>query len=461
MAAARLPKKGRLAFAAFAGFALVSARAPSLGAKPDLLAGAARVEITPAVDALSPPFTKVHDPVYVRALVVDGGGQRAVLVVADVPMIAAPIMRSLVDRIAQRAAVPASHVMLAATHTHGTWRVDTSTYGIFLPGSPRFVETVSTAALDAVDQALAARRPARMALGQGEADLVANRNQWSARLGRYIDGIDRTGDEPIDRTLRVASFIDAEGRPIAFLLNYAIEPIVAMAMKGAISGDVPGYTERYVEERAGQGTVALFTVSAAGSPRYRVADQGEDTSEYRPADPAALIAAMGTILGEEALATAQDARISDTSPAIGALARRLTCPGKRTSPLNLASQCAHSPDSTLPACTFTDSDAPPVDLAMGALRIGNLFLITADANVTPALGRKFARSMPVRDTWLVATSYGPVHYVVDDAAYPLNTYEATASTAKRGCAETGFLDGASAMEDGLRGPALFGLRSSR
>ena len=51
---------------------------------------------------------------------------------------------------------------------------------------------------------------------------------------------------------------------------------------------------------------------------------------------------------------------------------------------------------------------------------------------------------------LVALTYGPFHYVVDDAAYPLNTYEATASTAKQGCAEKGFVDGVLEMIEQTR-----------
>jgi len=47
----------------------------------------------------------------------------------------------------------------------------------------------------------------------------------------------------------------------------------------------------------------------------------------------------------------------------------------------------------------------------------------------------------------VAINFGPAHFVVDEASYPLNTYEATASRFKRGCAEQGFLDNALQMID--------------
>jgi hypothetical protein len=43
---------------------------------------------------------------------------------------------------------------------------------------------------------------------------------------------------------------------------------------------------------------------------------------------------------------------------------------------------------------------------------------------------------------IVALTFGPMRFVVDDAAYAHNTYETTATTAKAGCAERGYIDGA-------------------
>ena len=121
-----------------------------------------------------------------------------------------------------------------------------------------------------------------------------------------------------------------------------------------------------------------------------------------------------------------------------------------TTPFNLPNRCAYSPGSSLPACDFKDSDAEPVALNMGLLRIGDLMLMGTDANVTPALGQKSASVMPLKHSWIVAETYGPMRYVMDDAAYAQNTYEATASTAKKGCAEQGFLNASAELAAGLQ-----------
>jgi neutral ceramidase len=91
---------------------------------------------------------------------------------------------------------------------------------------------------------------------------------------------------------------------------------------------------------------------------------------------------------------------------------------------------------------FIDKDAPPVTLNMGLMRIGNLALVAVDTNVSPMLWLKLSAASPVTNTAVVALTYGPLHYAIDDASYPLNTYEATAATAKQGCIEKGFINDA-------------------
>ncbi|MEE4454552.1 hypothetical protein V2S85_23105 [Novosphingobium resinovorum] len=49
---------------------------------------------------------------------------------------------------------------------------------------------------------------------------------------------------------------------------------------------------------------------------------------------------------------------------------------------------------------------------MSLLRIGDLLLMRTDANVTPALGQKFTRAMPLTHAWIVAEAYGPIALTV-------------------------------------------------
>lgn len=401
----------------------------------DLRVGAGRASITLPVARLPLPFKRIRDDVFVRVLIADSGGQRVAVVIADAPMFQADVGMRLKQRIATRLRIDPAHVLLGVSHTHNNVRADPNPGGIILPGSPIFVELFESATMAAVEQAAGRMQPARLAIGSGRVALVGAKNAWSPRHQRVIEAIDRTGTEPVNERLGVLRFDALDGKPIAVLLNYGINPVVAMPLKDAISGDVPGAASRYVEARLGGDAVALFTLGAAGNPRYR-ADSGDT---YGSPDPEALLQAMGTIIGEEALAAARAAEPASGLSRLGGRTAALICPGKITTPLNLPDRCAHEPGSSLPACTFTDGPRDPVTLQMGALQIGPVVLVQSDADISAPVGMKLERLSPLASTWTVSLNYGPMRYVVADADYPRSTYEATATTARSGCAEQGFI----------------------
>ena len=129
---------------------------------------------------------------------------------------------------------------------------------------------------------------------------------------------------------------------------------------------------------------------------------------------------------------------------VAAAMRTIVCPGKETSPYNLPDRCSDTPGATLPRCDFKDKDIAPVPLQVGMLRIGETTLIQADANITQPVWQSLkADARP--GTLLVNLMFGPMHYVVPDAAYPTYSYQVTASTAKPGCAEQGFIGATRAM----------------
>lgn len=409
-------------------------------------AGAARVDITPAPDEMPAKYQRVIDHIYARALVLDNGTQRVVLVIVDSPTIGATVAGDLKGRIAVTAQVPAENILLGVTHTHNSIKLVTGADNtrhstVNLPVSGVFLDAALTGILAAVEQALAALRPARLGYAAGNAALIGNRNQWLPEQHRYIEGVDRTGKEPIDQRLGVLTVQSVAGEPIAFVLNYGIEPVVTMPLSDALSGDVPGATSRYLEDRFDGDVVALFTIGAAGKSRYR------------GADPRALVTALATILGEEALAVAAGTRLDDSQVTLRGFERAFECQGKTTVPFNSPEHVDNSADPTVAPPVFSDQDGPPVTVSMGLLRIGELAMVEVDANVSPAVWLKLAAASPFTKTILASLSYGPVHYVVSDADYPLNTYEATATMAKVGHAEQGFIDAALAMmKQALVGP---------
>ena len=162
-----LRNAGRMMAAAVGTAALMA----SLGAfaqtsSAGLKAGAARVDITPTTDEMAAPFKTVSDHVYVRALVLDDGQQRTVMVVADAPTIAPGAAADLTQQIAASAHVPVENVLLGSTHTHNLMRLDSNGMGGSLPGSTKYMDRVKVVTITAVEQALAKMPDGRLLIAE-------------------------------------------------------------------------------------------------------------------------------------------------------------------------------------------------------------------------------------------------------------------------------------------------------
>jgi len=399
-------------------------------------AGAARIDITPSVDELPAPLTSVHDPIYVRALMVESMGTRAVIAVVDTPNIAADIHEDMVQQIERDFDVPRDHIMLGISHTHNSMRVSPPGESP-IPTSEAFTARVRSGTAEAVRAAQNKLQPARAGYRAGRSSLVLGRNEWHEAQHRYIDGIDRTGTVPVDQALGVYEFESLSGETIAVILNYGITPVVYEVAKSELSGDVPGAASRYVEDALGGEAVAIFTIGSPGSAAYRV--WGDEDPRRDASTAEAIMNAMGVILGEETLAQMGEIEGNTAGLQIQGVSDSLTCPGKRTTPRNLRSHCAYTEESDLPACEFTNAPFMDVTLNMGVLRLGDVAYVWANANAVPTLWQKLKRASPLSNMQFVGTNFGQFRFIVDDAAYALNTYPATDTRAAVGCAEHGFL----------------------
>ena len=288
--------------------------AASLAAAPaGLRAGAARVETTPAMADLLPPYTSIHDPLFVRALVLDDGASRAAIVVLDAPTIASPELADMQKRVAAETGAPLANVLVAVTHNHNAIRIDHVVQGVYLPGSPKIADFTIARTLQAVKQAVANLQPARAGFASGNTPLIGR---------RAAPGPGET--DAFDKALSVFKVESLSGQPIAFLINSGMEPVITQAAAAQVSADLAGAVERYVEQRYGDKPVAMYTVGSIANSFYNARAQG---STPEP-NPFTIMNAVGTLLGEDVLATAARIQMSPDVK-ISAAKRVLTCPARR------------------------------------------------------------------------------------------------------------------------------------
>jgi hypothetical protein len=284
----------------------------SVRAADTLMAGVARVEITPAgsmpmygyANRKCGPSSGTHDPLMAKVLVLESGGTRVALVTADVGSLVTDTLRR---DVASRLGIPT--LLLAASHTHSA--------PSFLPfGSApatseegrAYLTEIERSIFDAIAEATRAMFPARLGVGRGSLQLGYNRLllRDDGRARALFDNLERVPYGPVDPEVVVLRVDDASGTPRVLLVHYAMHAVVLGPTNCKFSADFPGVVQAEVE-RALAGTQVMFVQGGAGdiNPLFQGRSGNEDADFSQ-------VAKIGHLLAGEVLRA--NARVTPLAP---------------------------------------------------------------------------------------------------------------------------------------------------
>jgi neutral ceramidase len=430
------------------------------GATPaSLRAGAARIDITPAPSNDNPPMNEYqHERLYLRAIVIDDGQNRAALIGADLGGINEDVWADASRQIAAKLKAPVENIIISSTHTHS----DTAASETPAPGTRRYgSDFVAAVALKAVTEALAKLQPARVSFGAGEAHLNVNRDAINPETHRWTQA--SNPDAHSDKAVAVVSFVKSGGEPIAAYVNYAMHPVSGY-LAGFVSGDFAAAASRHVEQAFGDTMVTVFTQGASGNqnPRWlragtnALASRGgvaisgyelvrEDVEApvrnksvpVKAADIkvkrqlADYMQAQGIVLGEEVIRTMTLAEPAAHPASLWGAQTTLTCPGRK----RIGTGREGMPGQY--------EDGPDVAIRLGVLGIGDIAIASANAEIYSEIGARVKQESPLAKTLFVTLANGRAEsgYIPDDESFGHQTFQVLGSRLKPGCAEAGIAAG--------------------
>ena len=228
-------------------------------ARAALLAGAAIEDITPEKPCflggyfmLTERSAGIHDPLHVRALVLDNGITRVALITLDVVIMGGVMAEEIKQKISSESGIPVENINVSATHTHTGPEGYYEEFGKYPKEyDPEMKIMMENKAADAVRTAIARMQPASFGFEQFT---LENQN-----------GNRHDPDGPVDRTAIVGVLKDASGNPFAGFLNFAAHPTVVPAGDYLVSAEWPGMFATLMEQRLGGGTAFLYLQGAAGN----------------------------------------------------------------------------------------------------------------------------------------------------------------------------------------------------
>jgi hypothetical protein len=435
----------------------------SCGQAPGLRAGAAAVDITPTVWPLAligsfsyRPATSAHDPLHVRALVLDDGTTRLAIAVVDSCYVPREVLDAAKEQAAAQTGIPTDKMLVSATHTHSA---PPAQPGLGPKGpeteersanekkySQQLIEGIASAITKADQQ----RAPAEIGWAVTQLpDEVFNR-RWFMKEGaippdpfggttdRVRMNPGRAGEDlvrpagPIDPDISVLSVRTADGRPLALLANYSLHYVGGIP-QGQVSADYFGVFANLIRERlapdgADENFVGILSNGTSGD--INNIDFTKQRVAREPFVKARLVAnnvaektyeAYGTIEHRSSLQLAMAER------EITLQMRKPSAEGYEKAKQVLATE----DESKLPRRAKPYArrairlyEGPDTtDIKLQAVRIGELGITALPFETFVEIGLKLKKESPLRPTFTIELANGANGYLPTPEHHELGGYE--------------------------------------
>lgn len=407
-----------------------------LAAGPDgeLRAGFASSDITPPVGATIPggfrpnPSKGVRDPLYAVACVVTDGAAPIALVGIDELFIGKDTVTRARARIEKSTGIPASNVLIAASHTH--------TGGPILSclgndGDAAYEEKVADGIAKAVEDAWAARQPVEMGIGLGREDSISFNRRFLMKDGREITHPGKPGSKTHDEIVRPAGPIDPDlgvlaarvpgGAVNGIVVNFACHCTVVGGNQ--FSADYVADLRKDLKAVYGPTTEIVFLNGACGD--ITQVDNQSTAKEFGP-EHAAM---MGAKLAAEAVRTIN--RMAWLKTLTTATATETVPVRIRPEPDAVAEKPAFGlgsgPDEVYEAerkkVALERERQPVVPCEVQGLRIGPLGIATNGSEYFVEYSLRMKAASPHRFTWFVELANEYLGYVPTAQAFVGGGYE--------------------------------------
>jgi len=204
-----------------------------------------------------PAKGKTHE-LYVKVLAIeDPTGKRFVLLTSDLIGISRSVGEAVIDAVRKKVDLPREAFALTASHTHSGPVVRDNLADMYdMPDEERrkltaYGEKLQADMVEAILSALADLKPAKLAVGQGQAGFAVNRRKPTDK--GVINAANPEG--PVDHSVPVLRVTDLEGKLRAVAFGYACHNTTLPLLDWC--GDYAGFAQAEIEAKH-PGAVAMF-----------------------------------------------------------------------------------------------------------------------------------------------------------------------------------------------------------
>jgi hypothetical protein len=409
-------------------------------------------DITPALGMERPAtyhklfHTRIHDPLKVRACVLDNGTERLAIVGVDTCIIGRETVRLARDAVQAACGIAGTNILIAASHTHSggpLWGACAEE----MKSAPPFIrrlaleESISLNVdyerhvirqiATAVGMADQAKKEARLAIGSGREDQAAFNRRFCLKNGKTVTHpgkgnaqIDRPAG-PIDPEVGVIAAWDGD-RLLGCIVNYACH---ATCHGAEVSADWIYYLEQTVRGVMGTQANVVFLNGASGdvtqvdNQSLRQHEFGEKWSRH-----------VGTRVGAEVLKTLFTAEATERCT-MATLSENIKLKLREPSPASLVEcrriceEMIDAPEKTAQfhfakerlLLDYARALSPEKEIEIQALQIGSAVLLANPAEYFCQFGLDIKARSNFPHTFVVGLANGHCGYVPTEDAFDPET----------------------------------------
>jgi len=408
-------------------------------------AGAAVVDVTPQKlpvlvngGMTSRSLDKIKTPVTARALVCSDGSTSLAVVIVDSCMMGRELLDDVKAMATTRTGIPASHMLIAATHAHSA---PASMGCLGTDADPDYVPFLRERLVECIVAAQAKLQPARIGFSRIPAPDYTALRQWIRRPDRVVEDPfgnrtvranmhaganpdDVTGEAgPEDPELSLISVQTTAGQPLAVLANFSMHYFGDSDISADYFGLFVGHLEREIAPDSG--FVAMMSHGCSGDIWRR------DYMHPETWNPQLKIEEYAAGLGELALlAYAQVQYRSDVTismaeerlPMVYRVPNRQLLEWAQRIVEPLAGQLPKDQVQVYAREQLLLNEMQRTEVVVQALRVGDIGIATTPNETYAVTGLKIKAASPLADTMVIELANGGDGYIPPPEQHPLGGY---------------------------------------
>ena len=398
---------------------------------------------------------KITDPMHARAFAVSNGGTTIILCVVDACLIPREICESAKSMAAKATGVPASHMLISATHSHSC---ATMTPAFQSDPDPRYLADLPARIAEGLIKAHKNLELAEVGWSKDSDPTQVFNRRWLMKPGEtYENPFDSTADRarmnpgvknpqvsgptgPVDPEVFIlAARAKADGRPIAVLANYSLHyvgglPAISADYFGAFANEVAQRLKagdsRYTNKPAFVGIMSNGTSGNINNQNYAA------TTPAARKGPGEQIQIVAKSVGDAAMRAWNKLAWKSSLP-LAVAERDISLGVRKANPTELErAQKLVATTPRDPDGQFSDRKAiyareaiqlakypDKVPVKLQAHRIGGLTIAAIPCEVFVEIGLELKQKKPLEDHFTISLANGYNGYLPTPEQHKLGGYE--------------------------------------